>query len=190
MLAQNYPLNSYICTDASKCIEQIRSGLSESAFGFKVQALAGHVLLRLGYRIVEINSSGHPDIVACRDGRTFYFEVEAEVATPRLRKLTAADLGTLTNAPGVVGYYALAASVPTPRWLLVPAAKLTGRARSSSKALLEALSDKAFSAAWTWEYVRLLHVACRQIKLASFNALCERALAGCSVGNIASSCGL
>jgi len=136
------------------------------------------VLLRLGYRIDEINSSGHPDIVANRDGRTFCFEIETEVGATRLRKLTDADLISLTDPPGIIGYYALAVSIPTPRWVLVPAAKLTTRARSSPKALLEALSDKTASAAWTYEYVQLLSVAYRQIKLASFKALRERALAG------------
>jgi len=143
-----------------------------------VQALAGHILLRLGYRVDEINSSGHPDIIARRDGRTFCFEVEAEAGATRLRKLTNADLASLTSPSEVIGFYALAISIPTPYWVLVPAAKLTSRARSSPKALLEALSDKSLSAAWTYEYVQLLSVACRQIKLASFNSLCKRALAG------------
>ena len=165
-------------SEATECIDRIRSSLSDSAFGFKVQALAGHVLLRLGYRVVEINSSGHPDIVASRDGKTFCFEVEAEAGAPRLRKLTVADLASLTNVPGIIGYYALAISVPTPRWVLVPAAKLNSRARSSPKALLEALSDKALSAEWTREYGQLLFDSCRQIKLASFSSLRERALAG------------
>ncbi len=168
-------------TKASECIDQIRASLSESAFGFKVQALAGHVLIRLGYRVDEINSSGHPDIVARRDDRKFYFEVEAEVGATRLRKLTAADLASLTGSPGIMGYYALAIIIPSPRWVLVPAIKLTSRARSSPKALLEALSDKEVSAEWTHEYVKLLGASYRQIKLASFNILRERALAGRSL---------
>lgn len=139
------------------------------------------MLLRLGYRIDEINSSGHPDIVARRDGRIFRFEIEVEAGATRLRKLTDVDLASLTGPPGVIGYYALAISIPTPHWLLVPAAKLTSRARSSPKALLKALSDKAMSAEWTYEYVQLLSVACRQIRLASFKSLCARALAGRSM---------
>ncbi len=111
----------------------------------------------------------------------FCFEIEAEAGATRLRKLTDADLASLTDPTGVIGYYALSINIPTPHWVLVPAAKLTSRARSSPKALLEALSDKVMSAAWTYEYVQLLSVACRQIKLASFNELCKRALAGQSM---------
>ena len=181
MLVQNCPLSNHTNSEANEYIDRIRSSLSESAFGFKVQALAGHVLLRLGYRIDEINSSGHPDIVARRDGRTFCFEIEVEAGATRLRKLTDADLKSLTDPTGVIGYYALAVSIPTPRWVLVPATKLAIRTQSSPKALLEALSDKTVSAAWTYEYVQLICVAYRQIKLASFKALRERALAGRSI---------
>ena len=138
MLVRNCLSSSNVDAGATECIDRIRSDLSESAFGFKVQALAGHVLLRLGYQIVEINSSGHPDIVARRDGKTFCFEVEAEVSAPRLRKLTDADFASLMNASGVTGYYALAIRVPKPRWVVVPAAKLSRRVRGSPKALLEA----------------------------------------------------
>ena len=95
-----------------------------------------------------------------------------------MRKLTDADFASLTGTPGVIGYYALAISFPNPRWLLVEATRLANRVRSSPKALLEGLSDRSMSAEWTHEYVTLLSAACRQIKLASFDAICQRALAG------------
>ena len=110
--------------DASECIERIRSSVSPVKFGYKIQALAAHVLLRLGYQIDAIKRSGHPDIVAVRNGREFRFEVEAEAFGPRPRKLTAADLASLTEAPNIVGYYALAISFPKPYWVLVPASIL------------------------------------------------------------------
>ena len=174
-------MDSDVSATPGECFDQIRSDLSDSAFGYKIQALAAHVLLRLDYQIIEVNSSGHPDIVASRDGREFRFEVEAEVGGPRLRKLTDADIVSLTNMPGVTGYYALAISVPAPRWVLVSAQKLTRRERSSPRVLLEALSDKVLSAAWTQEYTQLICNEWRQIKLASFAVLCERALTGRSL---------
>lgn len=178
MMVQNFPSNNKVSIEASECIDGIRSGLSESAFGFKIQALASHVLLRLGYKIDQINSSGHPDIVAHKDGTTYCFEIEAEIGTKRLRNLTEADFKSLIEPRGIVGYYALAVSIPTPHWLLVSAPKLIPRIRGSPKALIEALSDKTVSEAWTYEYGRLLCKAYRQIKLASFKTLSERALAG------------
>ena len=84
-MALNWTLSTHSHMDAvaRECIERIRSSISPSEFGYKIQALAAHVLLRLGYRIDSINQSGHPDIVAVRNGGEFRFEVEAEVTGPR-----------------------------------------------------------------------------------------------------------
>ncbi len=171
-------MNSSPILSASECIERIRSDISPSEFGYKIQALAAHVLLRLNYRVDEVNPSGHPDIVATKEGREFRFEVEAEVIGPRPHKLTDADFAMLTETSNVVGYYALAISFPKPYWVLVPATKLIRRNFPSSNMLLEALSDKACSEEWTYEYVQLLHSACRQIRLASFSYLSQMAIAG------------
>ena len=146
-------------------------------FGFRVQGLAAHVLIGLGYRIHAVNESGHPDIVATQDGREFRFEVEAEVGRPRLRQLTAADFTSLMEPPNAVGYYALAISFPTPYWVLVPALNLIGRPPMPN-ILLEALSDKEYSGEWTGEYLRLLGGAGRRIELASFRDLKQMALDG------------
>ena len=165
-------------SDASNCIERIRSSITASEFGYKVQALAAHVLLRLGYSIDAVNQAGHPDIVATRGGVELRFEVEAEVTRPRLRKLTDADFVSLLGAANIVGYYALALAFPSPTWVLVPASKLVGRTLASPNMLLEAISDKEYSREWTREYTLLLHQSCRQIRLTSFSALTEMAIAG------------
>lgn len=164
--------------DASECIERIRSSVSAVEFGYKIQAVAAHILLRLGYRIEAVNRAGHPDIVAIRGGREFRFEVEAEAFGPRPRQLTDADFASLIETPNIVGYYALTISFPKPHWVLVPASKLVRRTRPSSNRLLKALSDKEYSAEWTREYVGLLQDACRQIRLASFSNLCKMARRG------------
>ena len=162
---------------ASDCIESLRQSISSVEFGYKVQALAAHVLLRLNCRVVEINRSGHPDIVATRGMEEFRFEIEAEVADPRRRQLTDDDFASLVEVTDAVGYFALATSSPTPRWIVVPAEHLKSR-RPSSNVLLEALSDRDLSDAWTHEYINLLNAECRQVRRISFRALCERALAG------------
>ncbi len=164
--------------DSSECIERIRSSISFAEFGYKVQALAAHVLLRLGYQIYAVNSSGHPDIAATKNGREFRFEVEAEVAGPRPRKLTGPDFDSLIGGPNLTGFYALAISFPTPYWVLVPASKLVDRKIPSTNILLEALSDKEYSAEWTREYIWLLQNMCRQIRLSPFHQLSQMALEG------------
>lgn len=162
---------------ATRCVDDLHLIASPAEFGYKVQALAAHVLLRLGFRIEQVNQSGHPDIVATRGMGKLHFEVEAEVAGPRLRQLTDGDYSALTGLSGGVGYFALAISSPTPRWVVVPAERLKGR-RPSSNVLLEALSDADFSHAWTHAYVDLLKQECRRISRSSFRQLRERALSG------------
>ena len=162
---------------ASDSIENLRLSISPVEFGYRVQALAAHVLLRLEYRVEEINRSGHPDIVATRGMEELRFEIEAEVVGSHPRQLTDDDFASLIKVSGAIGYFALAISFPTPRWILVPAQRLVGR-KPSSNVLLEALSDRDFSEAWTCEYISLLNEECRQIRGASFGTLRARALAG------------
>ncbi len=154
----------------------MRSSLTWANFGYKVQGLAAHVLLRLGYQVTEVNQQGHPDITAFREGREFRFEVEAEVTQPRLRQLTKADFDSLTATP--YGYYALAISFPSPYWVIVPAEDLISRTRPCPNRVLEALSDKEYSAAWTYAYIEMLRDSHRQIRRASFSDMRCWALSG------------
>lgn len=162
---------------ATDCIEDLRLSVSPSEFGYKVQALAAHVLLRLEFQVEQVNRSGHPDIVATSGMETMYFEIEAQVGRPRRRKLTKEDFRSLTEVPGSVGYFALAIRFPTPRWVVVPADRLKRR-DACSNVLLEALSDPEFSKAWTSAYIELLRQQCGRIRRASFATLRGRALAG------------
>jgi len=147
-------------------------------FGFKIQAAAAHVLLRLNHRVIQVNRTGHPDIVSLRDGVEYRFEVEAEVWGWRKRLLTAEDLAGLVGGQGVMGYFALAVSFPKPYWALVPVAVLDRRRAALGNALLEALSDKQLSRAWTQAYFALLEESGRVIRERSFEHLTQLALAG------------
>ena len=170
-------MNDLAALQAADCLENLHLSISSVEFGYKVQALAAHVLLRLNFGVEEVNRSGHPDIVATSGMDKLHFEIEAEVAGPRPRQLTKEDFSALTELRGGVGYFALAISFPTPRWVVVPAERLKHR-KPSSNVLLEALSDKDFSNAWTHAYIDLLKQECRRIRRASFRELCERALSG------------
>ena len=154
------------------------SSITTSEFGYKMQAIAAHVLLRLGYQIEAVNRTGHPDIVAIRQGREFRFEIEAEAFSPRPRKLTDADFMPLLEVPDGFGYYALTINTPMPYWVLVPASKLVDRRYPSHNILLRTLSDRSYSAEWTTEYQKLLNIACAQIMRDSFSRLSQLALEG------------
>ena len=151
--------------------------MSPSEFGLRIQALAGHVLLRLEHRIVEIKQKGHPDIVSIKGGQEFRFEVEAEVLARKPRMLTPSDFDGLTDG-NVQGYFAVAVSFPQPCWVLVPVHRLAPRESPAEIALLRAMSDKAFSSEWTNEYVSLIRRSSRDVIDRSFDQLVQRARDG------------
>ena len=162
---------------AADCLRRLRARTSAGEFGYKIQALAAHVLLGLNHRVTAVNPTGHPDVVTVKGGQEFRFEVEAEVSGVKRTMLTSSDFAGLL-APGVVGFFALAVSFPRPFWVLVPAQKLARRDRKAGHALLKALSDKAFSTDWTHEYVSLIGRSCRDVLDRSFDQLVERAKDG------------
>ena len=110
----------------------------DKTFGFKMQAVAAHILLRLGHTVLEVKRVGHPDIVTLKDGVEHRFEVEAEVRGHRKRMLEETDFVGLT-ATGAVGYFALTVSFPRPYWVVVPIGGLIDRGARAGNATLEAL---------------------------------------------------
>ena len=174
LLSSDADPDRYVAAD---CLRQLRSRVSPSEFGYRVQALAGHILLGLGHRIVEINQKGHPDLVSVKGGQEFRFEVEAEVLSRKPRMLTPSDFDGLIERR-VEGYFAVAVSFPQPCWVLVPVQRLAARESPSGMALLRALRDKAFTSEWTSEYVSLIRRSYRDVIDRSYDQLVQRALDG------------
>ena len=162
---------------AADCLRRLRSRVSPSEFGYRVQALAAHVLLGLGHRIEEIKQKGHPDIVSVKGGQGFHFEVEAEVLARKPRMLSPSDFEGLIDR-SVEGYFAVAVSFPQPCWVLVPVRRLAPRKSPAGMALLRALSDKPFSLEWTNEYVSLICRSHRDVIDRRYDQLVQRALGG------------
>ena len=177
---QNWSRNTVSSTQgavAAECLRRLRSRTSVQEFGYKIQALAAHVLLGLNHRVTAVNPTGHPDVVTMKDGQEFRFEVEAEVVGVKRTLLTSSDLAGLLS-PGVFGFFALAVSFPRPFWVLVPARSLARRDKPAGHALLKALSDEGFSASWTHEYASLIGRSCRDVLDRSFDQLVDRAIDG------------
>ena len=108
----------------------------------------------------------------------YRFEVEAEVSGWRKRLLTSEDVAGLVGSQDVIGYFALAVSFPKPYWVLVPTAVMDRRRAALGNALLEALSDKQLSKAWTQAHLALLQESGRVVRERSFEHLTQLALAG------------
>lgn len=162
---------------ARACLDRLHLESDDREFGFKMQAVAAHILLRLGHIVLAVNRIGHPDIVSLKDGVEFRFEVEAEVRGHRKRMPEAADFVGLT-ATDASGYFALAVSFPRPYWVVVPIRELMDRGTRSGNATLEALRDTRLSDAWTKEHLDLLARSCRVVRERSFEQLARRAKEG------------
>ena len=162
--------------DARACLDRLLLESDDKIFGFKMQAVAAHVLLRLGHEVFEVNRFGHPDIVSLKDGVEYRFEVEAEVGEHRKRILEPADFVGLTKT-GAVGYFALAVSFPRPYWVVVPVLELIRRGPSGNETLA-ALRDKLLSDAWTQSHLDLLGTSCSVVRKRSFEQLARRAVEG------------
>lgn len=164
-------------TIAADCLMRLKSRTSAGEFGYKIQAIAAHVLLGLKHQVLAVNPRGHPDIVSVKDGREARFEVEAEVIGRKRRMLTQADFDGLVGEEAD-GYFALAVSFPRPHWIVVPAPRLARRKSPAVNSLLVALSDKELSSSWTEEYVSLIGRSCRDVLDRSFDQLVRRATEG------------
>lgn len=162
---------------ARTCLDRLRLESRDAEFGFKMQAIAAHILLRSGHNVLEVNRIGHPDIVSVKDGVEYRFEVEAEVRGHRKRMLEVTDFAGLT-AMDAVGYFALAVSFPRPYWVVVPVRELKGRRGPSGNAILDALRDANLSDAWTDSYLDLLATSCDVLRKRSFKQLARRAVEG------------
>ena len=164
-------------TSARACLDRLLLESDDKAFGFKMQAVAAHILLRLGHTVLNVKRVGHPDIVTLKDGVEHRFEVEAEVRGHRKRMLEEADFVGLT-ATDAVGYFALAVSFPQPYWVVVPIGELIDRGARSGNATLEALRDTCLSDAWTQNHLDLLARSCQVVRERSFEQLAKRAKEG------------
>jgi hypothetical protein len=166
--------------EAGRCLGIIRDAVELSEFGFRIQGLAAHVLLRLGARVLKVNSQGHPDIVAETDRGSIRVEVEANIRGSRPRLLTKEDLDGIAPRKTIdKGYFALALCGPYPQWLLVEHSRLRRRHDTpASPAILKGLSDVEASEQWTSEFIKLLLTHCRHLPAYSFDLLVRRALEG------------
>lgn len=164
---------------AGQLVEDIKRITSASEFGFIIQGLAAHILLRLGAGVLEINSSGHPDIVAEYSTHIVRYEIEADMGGYRDRLLTQADINSLSpKKPTDKGYFALALCGPYPSWVLLDYSVIRRRTIRTSPIVLRTLSDKQASDLWTKEFISLILRNQKNLKLFSFDYLCRLAIEG------------
>ena len=164
---------------AAECLRGLIQRVGNVEYGYRVQGLAAHVLIRLGAVVTAINASGHPDIIATIIQRTVRIEIEADIGSHAHRRPTLEDLEAIRpKVNNDIGYCAYFISWPRMRWLLVPYESLASRRDPIPLATAAALAEPTLSMAWSEAMVSIVAERCEKLWSYSFGSLCRRALAG------------
>lgn len=163
-------------------VNVLRQSIGDAEFGYRAQGFLAHVFIRLGGRIIDIKSQGHPDITASLGGKTLLAQVKAVQARSRRRGFVveAEDLeGIRPHDRTSIGYLAILDCAPPISWVLVDYQRIRRQALSSIFLVtLHAMADSKLSHECTEEFVKLIESHQSKLHNLDFHILCSRALKG------------
>ena len=162
-------------------LDKLRLECGDAEFGYRMQALFAHVLLRLGAVICEINAQGHPDIRATLGDTVLFVQVKSvQHGNPFVAfQLSSADLTGIASAELTTGYLALLDCADPVSWIVVEVSKVSQFLnRSISIAGLRAAEEPQLSKDCTDEFTGMLLAAKDRLSTLTFSLLVRRALAG------------
>jgi hypothetical protein len=161
-------------------LHDLCKSIGNSDFGFRIQGLFAHALIRLGIKIFEVNLQGHPDIVGDVENKRIKLEVEAAVGNARRRIIDEENIEAIKpNNKNEKGYFAVLDCGLPPEWLLVDYQHLKWRCSESlSIIILKSLSDKEFSSKCTEQFFNLILLNTERLPSFTFSILRDRALRG------------
>ena len=161
-------------------LDQLRQQCGDSDFGYRMQALFGHVLIRLGFVVTEINAQGHPDVLAINGDRTLRVQVKTikHGTAATLFELTGADCDGIagSSSEGVLAVLDCAEPV---RWVIVARERvrlLVGRPLHI--ATLRGDEHPQFSQECSEEFFSLVLSSRSLLPLMPYGMLRDRALKG------------
>jgi len=166
---------------AARDLESLRALVGDSEFGYRMQGVFAHVLIRLGGEVREVNAQGHPDILARMSDHCLKVQVKTALhsTTSRQFELAEGDLTGIQSGSGNRGYLAVLDCAPPVAWLLVPEARMRSSVgRAVHIATLQAERDAAFSEDCTECFLDLLAVLGPRLPNLTYRLLAKRALRG------------
>jgi hypothetical protein len=165
-----------------RIINALRQSIGDAEFGYRAQGFLAHVFIRLGGRIIDIKSQGHPDITGSFGGKILLLQVKAVYARSRRRAFAveAEDLeGICPHDRTSVGYLAILDCAQPISWALVDYERLRRQALGAiSLVTLHAMADGRLSYECTEEFVKLIESHQSTLRNLDFHILCSRALKG------------
>ncbi|MEM4406353.1 MAG: hypothetical protein QXS68_04845 [Candidatus Methanomethylicaceae archaeon] len=158
-------------------IKRILNANGPEWLGYWTQAIAAHILLRLGVKISEVNNTGHPDICGFIEGGILRMEIECDSTGRGLHALDPDDIeGLKPRSPLDQSYYGLLKATDIPEWVIVPYNKIKNINKPSYISLLKAVADSKRSSLWTSIFIRILLDNKENIESLHYNDLQIRAL--------------
>lgn len=165
---------------AHRIVDELRAGVGDIEFGYRIQGFLAHVLMRLGAHVVELNAQGHPDLVVNLDGR-IPIEVEAAPALVRIHTVKCEDIDAIQGTEKS-GYLAVLDCALPLSWIMLGHEQLKRHGPGSvSLVTLRAMSENEFSSLCTEEFIRLITENRDRLLNLTFHLMRERALRGQSV---------
>lgn len=147
-------------------LKELRENEEPARFGYRLQGLFVHTLLRLGAGHIKNNPRGHPDVVCRYGGVDVMFEVE--LLSPPQFIDPENVLAIKPDHPGIKGFLALFQLVYPPRWIIVEHGELKRLAGTHAKtSRLLARRDRILSEDVSVEFISL--VVHNEHRLANLN---------------------
>ena len=161
-------------------LNNLHDNISDSEFGYRLQGLFAHTLIKYGMKILEIKAQGHPDIIGETENKQFKFEVETVIGKGRKRLIEKEDIEAIeSQKKNEEGYIAILDYRFRPEWLLMEYRSLKWRiSETLSIVTLKSLSDKNFSQKCTDYFFELILANDSRLLNLTFSILKEKALRG------------
>jgi hypothetical protein len=161
-------------------LEQLRARCGDAEFGYRMQALFAHVLMRQGCTILEIKAQGHPDIRARMGDRELLIQVKSTSHRTGNSgiELSSDDLAGVTAMGRRAGWFAMLDCAVPVKWIMLTSDRagwLLGR--PFHLATLQANSDVVMSTECNEHFNQIVAANRAHLQNLSYAVLRNRALA-------------
>jgi hypothetical protein len=159
---------------------ELRAQCAEE-FGYRMQGMFAHVLIRLGARIGEINSQGHPDIRAELGDRELLIQVKTVLHRSHLTmfNLSHDDLWGISAVGRREGLLAVLDCGEPAQWVVIPAERASALiGQPVHLATLQAIGRHEFSIDCTEEFSEMIRAHRERLPNLTYSVLRSRALSG------------
>lgn len=162
-------------------VEELRHRRSDSEFGYRMQAIFAHVLMRQGWRILEIKAKGHPDIRAAMGDHGLFVQVKSvsHRSANSTIELSSDDAAGIRAMGQHAGWFAVLDCAVPIQWIVIErgrAVRLLGTPHHL--AILQANRDVVLSKHCNEAFLEIISEHQERLPNLRYTVLCNRALAG------------